>query len=211
MGLGWHHQMGDGAQPFDHISRLVEPAHMRVAGCEPAVGWRIVRVVLDREQEPWYRLIEVPAQEMVGTNYLVSCAGGGGARAETQRGLYMVHRDVKLARPMSKNAADVPPTGEAGVERQRAIDQHHHGADVLAEIRQRHGSIRKNTRIVASHLQGAAGEIGAFAAVRLWILAPAVHAEAHAADRGPTESRSVMRVTPDGLLKQTECLGNLRG
>src|SRR6516162_273655 len=125
---------------------------------------------------------------MVGTNYLVSCAGGGGARAEAQRGLYMVHRDVKLARPMSENAADVPPAGEAGVERQCTIDQCDHGADVLAEIRQRHGSIRKNTRIVA----------------------PAVHAEAHAADRCPTEGRSVMRITPDCLLKQTERLGNLR-
>src|SRR5271166_7140004 len=167
MGVAWHHQMGNAAQPLDNISRLVEAPQMRVAGGEPAVGRRVIRIVLDREQELRHSLIEAQTQEMVGTDYLVGHAVGVGTRAETQGGLDVLDRDVGLARPMSENAADVPPSSEAGVERQRMIDQRYHGADVLAEIRQRLGGICKNARIVASDLQGAAGKVGPFAAVRL--------------------------------------------
>ena len=48
----------------------------------------------------------------------------------------------------------MPAAREVRVERQRAIDQRHHGADVLAEIGQREGGIRQDARVVAGHFQG---------------------------------------------------------
>src|ERR1700751_1289083 len=56
------------------------------------------------------------------------------ARTETQRHIDVLHRYVQLARPTSQNTANMSSAGETRVERQRTIDQRHHGADVLAEI-----------------------------------------------------------------------------
>ena len=64
---------------------------------------------------------------------------------------------IGLAGPQPEDAADVPAAREARVERQRAVDQRHHGADVLAEIGQREGGIRQDARVVAGHLAGPAG------------------------------------------------------
>jgi hypothetical protein len=62
---------------------------------------------------------------------------------------------------ISEDAADVPAASVVWVERQRTINQRHHGADVLAEIRQHDGGIHQDAGILAGHFQGSPGEIGA--------------------------------------------------
>src|SRR5258708_24759401 len=96
------------------------------------------------------------------------------ARAETQRGLDMLDREVRQARPSPEYAADEPPMREIWVELQRTIDQSDHRANVLTERGQCEGGIRQDVRIVAGHFQGPPGEIDALHTVRRRILAPAV-------------------------------------
>jgi len=74
-----------------------------------------------------------------------------GAGAEAQRGMDMLRRDVGLAGPDPEDAANKPSVGEVRVEREGTLNQRHHGADVLAERREREGSIRQGARIVAGY------------------------------------------------------------
>src|SRR6516165_349011 len=138
--------------------------------------------------------------------YFYERRADAGARTEAQRGLDMLDRDVRLAGPMPEDAADVPPTCEIRIEHEGTVDQRDHGADVLAEIGQREGGIRQDTRIVAAHFQRAPCEIDAFQTIRLRIFAPAVYNEPITAKRGPGEGRPVTRIAFDRLLKQTERL-----
>jgi len=80
--------------------------------------------------------METPAVEMRGAYYKERRATTG-TGTKAQRGLDMLDRDVGLARPLPEDAAQVPAAGIVRVERQRTVDQRHHSADVLAEIRQR--------------------------------------------------------------------------
>ena len=80
--------------------------------------------------------METPAVEMRGAYYKERRAAAG-TRTEAQRGLDVLDRNVGLARPLPEDAAEVPAAGVVRVERQCAINQCDHGADVLAEIRQR--------------------------------------------------------------------------
>src|SRR5271165_7536537 len=54
------------------------------------------------------------------------------AGTEAQRSFGMLDRDVGLARPVPAGAAEKPAAGVVRVERQCAVHQRHHGADVLA-------------------------------------------------------------------------------
>ena len=60
------------------------------------------------------------------------------------------------------------------VEREGAVDQRHHRADVLAVIGQRIGGIGQDAWVAPGHFQGSPGEIGALQTVHLWIFAPTV-------------------------------------
>ena len=93
-----YHDRGDGAQPRDDLSRVVEPAHMRVAGGEIAIRLRVAWILLDREEQLRHCLIEAPAEEMRGAYYEERRADAG-AGTEAQRGFDMLDRDVGLARP----------------------------------------------------------------------------------------------------------------
>ena len=84
----------------------------------------------------------------------------------------------------------MPAAREVRVERQGAIDQRHHGADVLAEIGQREGGIRQDARIVAGHFQGSPCEIGALQTVRLRIFAPTVKNAAENSRPRPRRARA---------------------
>jgi len=53
----------------------------------------------------------------------------------------MLDCQIRLAGPEPEGSADVPAAREAWVEGQRPVDQGHHGADVLAEIRKREGGV----------------------------------------------------------------------
>ena len=95
------------------------------------------------------------------------------------------------------------------VEREGAVDQRHHRADIFAEIGQRLCGIRQDARIVAGHFQRAPCEIGALQTVRRRVLAPAVDNQPHTADRGPGEGGPVPRIARDRLLHKTERLRDL--
>src|SRR5271168_2652071 len=98
-----------------------------------------------------------------------------GAGTEAQRGFDMLDRDVGLARIQPEGAAVVPATGMIRAEGESTINQRHHSADVLSEIAQREGGIRRDARIVPGHFQGSPGEIGAFETIRCRIvIAPTV-------------------------------------
>ena len=112
-----------------------------------------------------------------------------------------------LARPNPERAADVSAAGVVRVERQCAIHQPHHGADVPAERGLRQGGIRHGARVVAGHFEGPPREIGALPAVRRGIFAPTVKKEPMTAEPGPGECRSVMRVAFDRLVEKAEGLG----
>ena len=57
--VGWQYSRGDGAQAPDDVSRLFEPPHMGIAGGKgPVCRWE-ARIILDGEQEVWYRLVGI--------------------------------------------------------------------------------------------------------------------------------------------------------
>src|ERR1700751_5354949 len=89
-----------------------------------------------------------------------------GARAETQRGLDMRDRNVRLARRHSEDPADVPAACEIRVEREGTVGQCHHGAYVLAKIGQRLGCICQDAGVVARYFESPPGEINTLQAVR---------------------------------------------
>jgi hypothetical protein len=64
------HDRGNGPQPRDDLSCVVEPTHMRVAGSESAIWVREARILLDREEKFRHRLIEAPADEMRSAHYI---------------------------------------------------------------------------------------------------------------------------------------------
>ena len=142
---------------------------MRLAAREEPVGRRIVGVLLDREKERRYCLVKAAAQQMRSANYGEREADLG-TRAKTQRSLRVLDGKLGLAGPVPQTGANVPTAGEARMKGECAIDQGHHRADVLAEIRQRQRSVDENARIVARHLQRPPGEVSAFAAAsKSWL------------------------------------------
>src|SRR6516165_4702150 len=94
------------------------------------------------------------------------CCADSSAWAETQRGLDMRDRHVRLPRRHSEDAANMPAAREIRVERERTVGQCHHGADVLAKIGERLGSIRQDARVVARDFEGSPGEINTLHAMR---------------------------------------------
>ena len=179
-GVRWYRDRGDGAQPLDDLSCLFEPTHMRIAGGEIAIRLWKIGIFLDREEQFRHRLIEAPTKQMRAAHCKKGHADAS-TRAEPQRGLDVLKREVELTRPQPKIAADLPAPCEARVQRQCTIDQCHHRADVLTEIAERRGGIRQDAGVIAGDLEGALGEIDALPTVRLGIFAAAVKKQPHTA------------------------------
>src|SRR5215831_2025734 len=181
---------------------------MGIAGGENAMRVREARILLDCEEQLRHGLIEAPAQEM-GLAYYIERRADAGAGTEAQRGLDMLDRNVGLARPSPEDAADKPASSVVRVERQGAVNQCHHGADVLAEIGQRLGGMRQDARLVAGRFQGSPGEVNALQTDCRPVFAPAVMKQPITAIRGPAECGSVTRIALDRLLHKTERLRDL--
>jgi len=175
-----YHDTGNGPQALDDLAGVFEPTHMRITGGEIAMRLWEARIVLDREEECRHCLIEAPAEEMCAAHCKKGHADGR-TRAEPQRGLDVLEREVGLTCSQPKIAADLPAACEARVQRQCTIDQCHHRADVLTEIAERRGGIRQDAGVIAGDLEGALGEIDALPTVRLGIFAAAVKKQPHTA------------------------------
>src|SRR3981081_1842260 len=117
--------------------------------------------------------MEASGEEMRGADYKERPADAG-ARAETERGLDMLDRKIGFTGPKAKDAARIPAAGKAWIECERAVDQGHHGIDILAEGREREGGIGEDARVVPGHLQRPPPAIGALTTARLQVFAPAV-------------------------------------
>src|SRR5215471_1529315 len=146
-------------------------------------------------------LIEAAGQEMRLTDDGERRANPS-AWAETQRGLDMRDRHVRLPRRHSEDPADVPAAREIRVEREGTLSQCHHGADVLAKIGKRLGSIREDARVVARDFEGSPGEINTLHAMRQRIIATPVEKQPETAIRGPGERGPVTWVARDRLFQK---------
>ena len=114
----------------------------------------------------------------------------------------MFDRKIELPSVYPDKAAPIPAASEARVERQRSIDQPDHRANILAELSQYQGGVDEDARIVLPHLERPPGKVGALAAIRVWLVGPAITDEPQVADRRPGQCRPVMRIVRDCLPDQ---------
>src|SRR4029077_13046473 len=143
-----------------------------------------------------HRFPEAPSEEMRATYYRERVANAG-AGTEAQRRFYMLDRDIGLAGPHPERSADRPAARKTGVEREGAVDQRDHRADILAEIGQRQGSIGRGAWIVASPFESPPGKIGTLHTVRPRIFALPANKQPLMTHRGPGERRPVVRIARD--------------
>ena len=121
----------------------------------------------------------------------------------------MLDRNVRLARPQPQDPAQVSAARETWIERQRTVDQCHHGANVLAEIGQRESGMYQDYGIVACDFESTPGQIDALPKIRFAILALVVIKQPMAADRGPGECRSVKWIALDPCSSRRSACGTL--
>src|SRR5437016_12929 len=114
----------------------------------------------------------------------------------------MLDREIGLAGIYPDLAAQVPPAGEARVERERTVDQPDHGLDLLAEIREHEGGVGEDAWVILRSIERLPSEIAGLTAGCLRIFDD----EAHVTDRCPSERRSVMPIDRDCLLEQPQGL-----
>src|SRR5216684_2099199 len=130
------------------------------------------------------------------------------ARAQAQRGLDMLDREIGLAGKYPEKAACIPAASEARVERERTVDQPDHGTDVLAEKSQHEGGVGEDARVVLCHLERLPSKIGGLAAGYFRLFGPAVPDEPQVAHRRPQKCRPVMPIDRDRPLEQSQSLEN---
>src|SRR5882757_5906729 len=108
-------------------------------------------MVLNVQQQLRRRFIELALEE-IGPTYHGKRVTHTLARAQTQRGLDVLDREIVLTDQEPDLTAEIPTAGEARVQSERTVDQPDRGPDVLAEIRQREGCIGEGARVVLRHL-----------------------------------------------------------
>jgi len=116
----------------------------------------------------------------------------------------MLNRKIVLTSPDPYKAAQIPAAGEARVERQRAVNQPDHSADILAEICEHEGGVGEDARIVFLCPERQTSKIDGFAAACLRCFGEPVNDEPQVADRRPGQCRPVMTIDRDCLLKQCQ-------
>jgi hypothetical protein len=157
-----YHDGGEGVRLRDNLSCVVEPAHMRVAGGEIAIRHRVARMFLDREEQLWHRLIEAPSVERRGAYNKERRADAGAGLRRSAPSTCSIAMSGWPA--YSLRVPLMPPAREARVERQCAVEQCNHRADIFAQIGQRGGGIRQDARVVAGDFQGPPCEAGSLQA-----------------------------------------------
>ncbi len=120
----------------------------------------------------------------------------------------MLDREIVLTGKGPDKTAQKPAAGIAWVERQRALNQPDHGADILAEKGQHQGGVGEDARVVLRHLKRLPGKISGLMAVCLQRCGPTVGDEQLVAGRRPGKRRPVMPIDRDRLLEQPESREN---
>src|ERR1700730_13433645 len=108
--------------------------------------------------------------------------------------------EIVLPGEYPEKATQIPAAGEARVEGECAIDQPHHGTDVLAQIRQHNGGISEDARIVLPELERPPGKIDALLSIIIGRFGPALSDEPQVADCRPGQCGPVMWIDRDRLL-----------
>src|SRR5262249_19270126 len=149
-----------------------------------------------QQREP---LIETSTQEMCPA-YQCRRVANAGTRTETERGIHILDRGVRLPTPTSEHPTGIPASREAWIKSNSTVSQCRHCTDVFAEERETDRRVAEDTGIVISDFQCAACETDAFEPVRRGVLAQSVKAKPETTKCSPSKCRSVMRVTLDRLL-----------
>jgi|HubBroStandDraft_2_1064218.scaffolds.fasta_scaffold20733_3 hypothetical protein len=92
-------------------------------------------IVLNGQQQLRRRLVK-PAFEEIGLSHRDQWGTHTLARAQAQRGLEVLDREVRLTGKYPDDTAQIPAAGEARVERERAVDQADNRTDILPELSQ---------------------------------------------------------------------------
>src|SRR6516162_1755580 len=106
------------------------------------------------------------------------------ARVKALGSPHMVDRQIWLAAPQPKHAAEKPAPRRARIEGEAAFDHRHHGCDVFAESRERERGSDESARIFSYYLLCPASEIEPFSPDRHLVLARAGIDKVYAAHRG---------------------------
>src|SRR5581483_1737873 len=101
--------------------RLGAAAQLRVTGREKTIDDRVLRMLLQSEQQPWERLGELTLEEARLADRQVVDADAQAA-AQRERAFNMLDCRVGLAGQQPHDAAQVPAAGEARVKGQCAVD-----------------------------------------------------------------------------------------
>src|ERR1700757_3876251 len=136
----------DRPQTIDHLSGLLKPSHISATNRKPSVSRYRVRRLLQRTEQHRPGLLKLSAKNMADTDPQEGC-GNRITRAEAQRSLEMLNRQVGFPAPQPEPTAAEPPEGEARVKLPGAVDQGDGGIEVFAEITERVGSTAKDIGI----------------------------------------------------------------
>src|SRR6266478_688775 len=164
-------------------------------------------MVLDGQEQIRRRFIK-PVFEEIGRTHRGQGLTHTLARAQTQRGLEMLDREIVLTGEYSEKATQIPASGKARVERECTIDQPRHSAYILAQLGPHEGGVGEDARVVLRRLERLPGKIVGLAVICFRRLGPAVKGKVEVAERRPGERRAVMRIDRDRLLEQSQGLEN---
>ena len=73
---------GNGAQPREHFSGVVEPAHVGIAGGELTIGRRVTWIFLDRQEQLRRGMIEAASGEEIPSSSIKYCLWSGSQQAD---------------------------------------------------------------------------------------------------------------------------------
>src|SRR5262249_17180227 len=132
-----------------------------------------------------------------------------GTRTETERGIHILDRGVRLPTPTSEHTTGIPASREAWIKSNSTVSQCRHCSDVLAKVSESHSSVGEDTGIVISNFQRAARETDAFEPVRRGVLAQSIKAKPETTKCSPSKCRSVIRVTLNRLLQKVDGLRHM--
>lgn len=124
---------------------------MDIARGENAAGVRIARIFLNRQEQLRRRFVKLAFEEM-GFADQAQRRTRALARAQPQRSLGMLDREIVLTAPEPQNATQNQPREKLGVS-VSARSTSHHGADILAENGQNKGGVGQDARVVSRHLE----------------------------------------------------------